>query len=451
MNRIDRALEAATDTKYFELGTDILGRTPDLFEHISGDRPALVVADANTFRAAGKFVLGHLSAAQVPCVEPYLFDVPPHADDVMLAAVRHAIEQHDAIAVAVGSGTINDLCKRASHEARRPYMVVATAASVDGYASFGAPISERGFKKTLPCAAPRAILADMDVLKKAPYAMTAAGYADLAAKVTGGADWIIADLLGVDPIKSAIWEMTQTPLRDWIADPQGLYDECHGENSELRTQNSELRALYGLFEGLTLTGFAMQATQSSRPASGAEHLFSHVWEMGHHTHDGEEPSHGFKVAIGTLATTRFIEALFEHDFTYRDIDGALARYPSWDERETAIRALFDGGELLDRILAESKAKHLSRGDLHDRLDLLAKCWTPLRAKLRQHLIPFARLRAMFASAGCPTSPADIGLAPQRVAATALAAQMIRSRYTCLDLAFETGLLLPAAHSLMTAF
>jgi len=170
--------------------------------------------------------------------------------------------------------------------------------------------------------------------------------------------------------------------------------------------------------------------------------------MGNLTHNGEEPSHGFKVAIGTLATTRFIEALFEKDFTYNDIDNALAQYPSWEEREQTIRSLFGEGELLDRILEESKAKHLTRGDLHDRLDLLAKCWIPLRKKLFDRLIPSEELRTMFTAAHCPVNPADIGLTAPRVAATALAAQMIRARYTCLDLAFETGRLLPTASALI---
>ena len=109
-------------------------------------------------------------------------------------------------------------------------------------------------------------------------------------QITGGSDWILADALDDDPIQPAIWEMIQTPLRGWIAHPA-------------RLATGDCERLEALFEGLTLCGFAMQATQSSRPASGAEHLFSHVWEMAGLTDpQGREPSHGFKVALGTLAT-----------------------------------------------------------------------------------------------------------------------------------------------------
>lgn len=438
-SRVAAALAAATDTRDFVVGPAVLAQAPRLFERFS-ERPALVVADPNTFAAAGRAVLGHLSAAGVPCVPPCVLpSKAPHADDTTLAAVRQAIEDADATAVAVGAGTVNDLCKRASFELNRPYMVVATAASVDGYASFGAPISQRGFKKTLPCSAPRAILADTDVLRRAPREMTAAGYADLAAKVTGGSDWIIADAVGADPLLPAIWEMTQTPLRAWLAEPEAL---AKGDPTRVEA----------LFEGLTLTGFAMQATQSSRPASGAEHLFSHAWEMAGLTGpDGREPSHGFKVAIGTLATTLATELLFARDFTADDVAAAVAAYPEWDTREAFIRGLFEGGPLLDRILEESRAKHLAPNALRERLETVAANWGKLRHRVTTQLIPSQRLHGMLKAAGCPVQPGEIGLSTARVAATAIAAQMIRTRYTVLDLAMETGRLHELAAGLERAW
>ena len=100
--------------------------------------------------------------------------------------------------VAVGAGTINDLVKRASVEAKTPgYLCVATAPSVDGYTSYGAALTVNGVKKTVPCPAPTAILADNRVIGSAPLPMIAAGYADLAAKIVAGADWHIAATLGI--------------------------------------------------------------------------------------------------------------------------------------------------------------------------------------------------------------------------------------------------------------
>ncbi len=97
--------------------------------------------------------------------------------------------------MAVGSGSLNDIVKRAAHEAGRPYLSVATAASMDGYTAFGAAITKDGYKQTMTCPAPRAVLADLEVLAGAPPAMTASGYGDLLGKVTAGADWLVADAL----------------------------------------------------------------------------------------------------------------------------------------------------------------------------------------------------------------------------------------------------------------
>src|SRR4029077_17844815 len=107
---------------------------------------------------------------------------------------------HDAIPIAVGSGTINDLTKLAAHHAGRSYLCVATAASMDGYTAFGASITYQGSKQTFDCPAPAAVIADLDIICAAPGDMNAWGYADLLAKVTAGADWLLADALGIEPI-----------------------------------------------------------------------------------------------------------------------------------------------------------------------------------------------------------------------------------------------------------
>ena len=104
-------------------------------------------------------------------VEPYVFPGRADAATPSTATSRRwsdALREHDAIPVAVGSGTLNDIVKRAAHECERPYMCVATAASMDGYTAFGASITKDGYKQTLTCPAPRAVLADLDVLTAAP-------------------------------------------------------------------------------------------------------------------------------------------------------------------------------------------------------------------------------------------------------------------------------------------
>ena len=422
---IDKALAAATDTKSFIVGPGALERLPELFAKNFSGRAA-VIADPETFNAAGRRAMELLTAAGTATADPLILPHHPHADDKGVAIVRRFIESEDVIPVAAGSGTVNDLCKRASEETSRPYCSVATAASVDGYASFGAALRVRGFKQTLPCAAPRLIIADTEILSSAPFEMTASGYADLMAKIPAGADWIMADAVGADPILPNIWEMTQTPLRGWLADPEALAGGSPDRMS-------------ALFEGLALTGFAMQATHSSRPASGAEHLFSHIWEMGGVTApDGSEPSHGCKVGIGTICSTRMMERVFSKPFTSVDAAKAAAAYPDWSVREKQIYERFGGSPALDRILSECRAKHLSRDGIRGRLDVLAEEWEDLTAKVFAQIIPSDEIIRILRTVGCPAEPEEIGVPAALVADAAAAAQLIRSRYTILDLAFETG-------------
>ena len=142
-------------------------------------------------------------------MEPYVFPAEPplYAEYSNIEKLRDSLREHDAIPVAVGSGTLNDIVKRSAHECERPYMCVGTAASMDGYTAFGASIEKDGLKQTLSCPAPRAVVADLEVSKHAPEDMTASGYADLLGKVTSGADWLVADALEVEEIdpKAGRW------------------------------------------------------------------------------------------------------------------------------------------------------------------------------------------------------------------------------------------------------
>ena len=425
---IAEALRNAVDTKLFWIGDDMLSKAPAMFKTLFPGERACMVADRNTLSAAGREVYSSLRAAGVELVQPYIFNEPPCASIEAAETVREYLSGNKAVAVAVGSGSINDICKLASFLMGRKYMCVATAASVDGSASSGAPMTIEGFKKTVPCPAPAGIIADLLVLQRAPYDMTAAGYADLLAKVTAGADWIIADEIcgDAEPIQEIPWRMVQDPLESWINHPYEL-------------KNGDPRAFSELFEGLAISGFAMQAADSSRPASGCEHMFSHVWEMAHVKQaDGKEPSHGFKVGIGSLAALAAMDALFSEPFTHGDINEAAARYPAWEERERMIRGLFGNDALCEKILAESRAKHLVRDALETRLGVIADSFETLRGRVESQLMPFPRMREMLRVAGCPVRPQDIGVTPGRCAATAIAAQMLRARYTVLDLAYETG-------------
>jgi glycerol-1-phosphate dehydrogenase [NAD(P)+] len=429
-DRISTALRDATDTEAVEIGPGVLDRVDQVFGQLFGDRQAIVVADDNTWRVAGAQVHEHLEKAGRNPRMPYRFpeNTFVYADYTNIEVLRDSLREHDAIPIAVGSGSLNDIVKRAAGELERGYMNVGTAASMDGYTAFGAAITVEGYKQTLSCPAPKGTVADMDVMATAPASMTASGYGDLLGKIPAGADWIVADELGVEPIQDSVWKLVQGPLRHALSRPAEL-------------AGGDREALADLADGLIMSGLAMQAASSSRPASGAEHQFSHLWEMEGHGHDWQPPlSHGFKVGVGSVAMAAFYERLLERDLSNLDIDAAVAKWPSWEEVEAAVRATHTTPGLDEAAVKESQAKYIDEATLRARLELLAERWPSIKERVSKQLLPPGELRDMLKAAGCPTGPADIKLDKQRFKETYTRAQMIRRRYTALDLANETGLL-----------
>ena len=143
----------------------------------------------------------------------------------------------------------------------------------------------------------------------------------------------------------------------------------------------DVEALRRLTTALMITGFAMQAACSSRPVSGADHQFSHLWDMEHHTHEGITPSHGFKVGIGTLASLSLYEAVFNLDIEKLDIEQAVRAWPTRDAVEDEIAELFPVAELRRKALLESGEKYIDRDALRSHLELLKRQWPTIREPL----------------------------------------------------------------------
>ena len=425
---VSAALAAATDTSAMEIGVGILDRAPLRFKEQFPEQKALIVADDNTWRVAGEAVYGYLQSAGVECEEPYIFSDPHlHAEWHYIELLDARLDATDAVVVAVGSGTINDLCKLCSHHKNRPYMCVATAASVDGYSSFGASITYKNMKQTFTCPAPRAILADVGVMARAPREMTAAGYADLAAKIPAGAEWIIADFVGSEPIHSEAWHISQDNLKASLSDPEGV--------AALREE-----AIAPFVEGLMLSGFAMQAARSSRPASCTDHLFSHLWNMRDHKHNGVTPSHGFQVSVGTLMMCAMFDQMYKTDFTTLDVDACVKAWPSADVIRSRAEQLFAGEAFYELGVGEMMAKYDEADEVRRQLQLVKDNWPDLKARLQEQCYTFEQMHRMLSIVGAPTKPEDVGITKEQMLADVPYVRHIRRRYNMMDLGLRAGTL-----------
>ena len=417
------------ETKAFLLGRGALRSVPELLNTYFPGLTPWIIADGNTWNAAGKQVYDLLSAAGQKAAEPYLFPAHPRPHpDYAISQELARVMPENCVPVAVGSGVINDLIKCAAGIRNVRYCCVATACSVDGYTSKGGAMTVEGSKKTVPCPAPYAICADVDVLEKAPAPMFASGYADLAAKIIGGADWIIADTLGFEPIRQDIWELIQVPLRGQLADPSKMGP---------------------VFNGLASAGYGMQMYHDSRPASGSEHMYSHIWEMEGLTFNGEDVSHGFKVAIGTLTSTLLVEYVIGHDFD--SLRSRMSKPLTEAERRKEIESLLVKNCYGPGPAETAIRKYLTPEQTLERRKLIGSKWPELQRRLKERIIPFEELRSMLKKADCPTAPAQIGLSREQYLHAVPTAQLIRVRYTVLDLLYECGLLADACRSLERIF
>lgn len=424
---IAKAVYNSTNVAEVLIGRGVLGQAGALYQrHFSG--PACLIADQNTWGAAGKAVAAALQSAGIPFRTYVLPAKPRPKPSVELAeALQGILAQDQSTPVSIGAGVMNDIVKYAAFQLGRPYLCIATACSMDGYTSAGAPLSDKGFKKTIQCKPALAVLADLDVLCAAPPEMTGWGYGDLAGKVPAGGDWIIADQLGIEAIDDVAWPLVQNGLNRWLGQPKLIHA-------------ADPLAIEGLFTGLTLVGLAMEAHGSSRPASGADHQIAHLWEMADLQLNGERVSHGACVAVGCVATLRLYDWLLGQNLRLLNPAAIVAAAPDMRQKEADILAAFGSGEIAARATEETRAKHIEPAAHRARLDHLQEIWPPLRRVLRGRLTEAPTMVAMLHQAGSPAEAFEIGVDRAMLRHSILNARYLRSRYTLLDLLDETGLL-----------
>ena len=254
----------------------------------------LVVADDNTYGAAGKQTENALAGKEITRV---IFDgatvlIP---DEQAISQVEKQIQGQELI-VGIGSGVIQDLCKYVSFINKIPYMVVATAPSMDGYASSGAAMILKGMKETVPAGLPKAIVADTEVLRNAPMEMIKAGFGDIIGKYSALNDWELAREVNGEYFCRYIYDTTYEMIDKTLKTAKGL----------LERDEESVRAVT---EALMVVGIMMSFATNSRPASGSEHHLSHFFEITGIVKNEPYFPHGIDVFYSTYVTAQIRETL----------------------------------------------------------------------------------------------------------------------------------------------
>lgn len=415
--------------------TRALYYSSDAFDHLlptieatPGVESCLLIADSRTYDAAGQLVTEKLRHGRVG-VEHYL--VPdcegesPVADDRTKDLILARAPLAD-LYIAVGSGVINDLVKWMAFLRRKPYICVATAASMNGYASANVAATIAGLKVLFHAEPCLATFSTPEILRDAPSKLTASGLGDVLAKTVSSADWRLNHFLFNDYYCQFSVDLLKDLEPVYLNNPAGI-------------RAKDPAAMQALFEALFFSSVAMTITGTSSPASGGEHLISHSLDMLAARDGGNHDLHGRQVGIASILMAALYEKVLAIDC------------PVFGEAPRQVDKHFWGS--LTPVVAKEYEKKLPRYQAV--ADTLSRpgTWGRLQVLLRTNMVSAAKLKNCLAEAGAAHRMCDIDhfgapLTRDRLLAVVRNANQMRERFTILDLALLLGLIPDALDDLV---
>ena len=289
---------------YVIIGKNVLGSLTDICKDYHS---ILMVSDQNTYKVCGKEVADILGEKITTSIMFETGDAPLIPNEEAIEAINEKFVDGVDLVLGVGSGVINDLCKIVSFEHQLPYYIVATAPSMDGYASVGSALILKGMKVTLNAAPPKAIIADTNVLKEAPMDMIQAGYGDILGKYSCLNDWKLSALINDEYFCQTVYDLAYE-----------MADKVKGLAEGVVKRDEE--AVGALMEALVVVGIAMAFVGNSRPASGSEHHFSHYFEITGILTDKPYLAHGIDVVYAAVLTAKIREQILASQPVRREFD-----------------------------------------------------------------------------------------------------------------------------------
>ena len=287
-----------------------LAKTAVKLKDITDEQKVYLIVDQNTKKAAGTALKDELLDANFE-VEEILLQARKEDDHLVPepGALYKIIEkiEHDGYILACGSGSINDLTAFAAHKMQLSYSVFATAPSMDGYASSVSSITVDGVKKTYNTTPPELIIADLSILKAAPWKLIQSGLGDLLGKVSSLLEWKLGVAIFDEYFCQEAFDLVENVLDDLI------------NNSE-KIIAREKKGIEILTKGLIYSGVSMMMVGSSRPASGTEHHISHFFDMYAGIFQKHVPTHGIKVGTASFISSNFYLKLLETDFEELELE-----------------------------------------------------------------------------------------------------------------------------------
>lgn len=405
-----------------EINAGALKKVPTILRRDGYMRPFLI-ADQKTYEVAGKQLVAYLEEEGINYSVFVFEDQELIPNEQAVGKLLLNFNTKCDLVIGIGSGTINDLSRFFSHQVGLHYYIVATAPSMDGYASTVAPLIRNNLKTTFECQMPQAIIADLEIISRAPQDMIAAGFGDVIGKYTCLADWKLSALINGEYYCETAAGMTLDSLRRTIDLKEGI-------------ANGDFEAIGELMEALVLAGIAMSYVGNSRPASGSEHHLSHFWEM-RFIFEGKSPVlHGTKVGIATVLVARLYQYLKEENLDVVAIE-KITRPNMDDWKDEMSRVFMEAAS--EVIFLEEKVGKNSASGHQARIDAMAKNWKDIEGVLNTVPEPQVII-SLLNSVQAPVFASQVGISEELIQEAILYAKEIRPRYTILQLLWDLDVL-----------
>ena len=384
----------------------------------------LFIADNNTYNAGGYQVESIISEDYQ--IEKVIFSNNHlHPDEEALEQLRAAMNPKITAIVVVGSGTLNDLARYLSYETKVPYIVVCTAPSMDGYASMVSPLITKGVKVTYDAVYPYCIIADIAIMKEAPFHMLHAGLGDIVGKYSALGDWKLTNILHGEYYCETTARLVQKAVQQCVSSAPGI----------MKRSPESIRSI---IEGLILSGMCIGMTGSSRPASGEEHLLSHTWEMLGLIRGQETHLHGNQVGIGTEIILHIYQHLLTLDIHKVYADGKFRSFTR-EKWEQNIKQLF--GNIAPQII-QKKEPHINFTETarESAAQHIVYKWDQIKEIVFLAMPSPSSYRKIMEEAGSHLTPIDLKLDRESFRLSLLTAKEIRQRFGVMQMLEDLGIL-----------
>ena len=421
----DCGIRHSVSLKYLKIGRGVIRSLPECVS-VLGCKHPFVICDKNTYEAAGKRAIEVLKQSGI---ESTLFILREHGypkvepDEYSLGSIAMTFDTRCDVIIGVGGGVINDLCKVFSFDANRPQIILGTAPSMDGFASNSSSMVVNNVKSTLYNRCPAGIILDTEILAQAPMRMLWAGLGDMVAKYISLCEWRISHIVIGEYFCEHVAQLMRNALKKIMDASEGL-------------ARRDPDSVGAVAEGLVLSGFAMSFARVSRPASGLEHYFSHMWDMISLERGTAADLHGIQVGVGTVLTMNIYEKI---KLLKPDHEKALKHMADFnkDEWEARIRRVF--GATAPQVLKIEEQTGKNDPEKHlKRLNAIVEHWDEIQKVIAEELPDREWLFGKMAETGMPMTPEDIGISHEDVVDAFLCSRDIRDKYLSCSMLWDLG-------------